>query len=100
MATRTSSRSSNGSAAQAEAPKESNKPVWKRRAWTGAGAVEVSVFSKVKDDVENFFVAVRRTWKSDDGYHEGNLFSPHELLILADLVRKANDFIEAETNRE
>ncbi len=91
----------NGAAATAEAPaKESNKPVWKRRVWTGAGAVEVAVLEKASDNGTNYFVAVRRTWKSDDGYHDNALFSQHELLILADLVRKASDFIEAEMHRE
>ncbi len=92
----------NGAAATAEAPaKESNKPVWKRRVWTGAGAVEVAVFSKVKDDRESFFVAVRRTWKNnEDKYEEGNLFSVHELLLLADAIKKSYDWIDDQMHRE
>ena len=91
----TSTRSRNGS----ETKKD--PPVWKRRIWTGAGAVEVSVFSKVKDDIENFFVAVRRSWKNDkDEYVESNLFSPHELLVLANAITQAYAYIDGEQHRE
>ncbi len=89
----------NGATQEAPA-KEKSPPVWKRRIWTGAGAVEVSVFSKVKDDIESFFVAVRRTWKNDEGYQDGNLFSPHELLVLADALQKAYAFIDEQIHRE
>lgn len=83
---------------QSKSKENGNRPVWKRRVWTGAGAVEVAVFKKEKDDNTSYFAAVRRTWKEDDEYRESGLFSPHELLVLADAVQQAYRFIDEATH--
>lgn len=93
-------RSRNGNGTAPEPTREKNAPVFKRRCWTGAGAVETAVFEKEKDGIVSYFVAVRRTWKNDDGYAESNLFSPHELLILADQVQQAHRFIDEQNNKD
>lgn len=100
MATGTRNNRRNGqSSGEGKGPtREKNAPVFKRRIWSGAGACEVSVFEKEQDGMTSHFVAVRRTWKNDDGYQESNLFSPHELLVLADAIAEAYAWVKAATH--
>lgn len=86
-------------------PKEEKKsgPVFSRRVWTGTGSVEVAVFSKEIDGdngpYQVFNVAVKRTWKDDEGYQSSNSFRPEDLLALAVFCEEAWSFISNENSK-
>lgn len=51
-------------------------------------------------DYSSFFVSVNRSYKTDNGFEDSNLYNPPDLLQLAEMVKQAWEFILAECNRE
>lgn len=86
-------------------PKEEKKsgPVFTRRVWTGTGNVEVAVFSKEIDGDNGHFqvfnVAVKRSWKDDEGYQSSNSLRPEDLLPMAMFLQEAHAFIVSEQSK-
>lgn len=85
--------------------RQSNRPVFKQRCFTGGGYVDVAVFERFASDAKpdqppTFYASAKKTFKDEHGWHELSLFQPHELLILARAATAAYDWIAEQQQRE
>ena len=78
--------------------RQSNRPVFKQRCFTGGGNVEVAVFERAAPDDKpdqppTYYVSAKKSFKDENGWHEVSVFQPHELLVLARAATAAYDWI-------
>lgn len=77
--------------------KETDKPVWSRKYWTGSGNVEVAIWERMvgEGDQERlvYNTSLKKTYRQDDEYKESSSFRAEELPLVASALQQAFDWI-------
>lgn len=97
-----SSRKPNQRSQGSDTVTKGDPPVWSQKVWTGSGAVEVAVFSKlVKTDggeFQAFSVSAKRVFKDGDEYKAVTGFRAEDVPPLIQLLSNAYAWIVNEQN--
>lgn len=86
-----------GSRRNGSSKKESDKPVWSRRYWTGSGNLEIAVWERTIGEGDESRVVrnttMKKTYKEGSDFKESNSLRVEELGIALLAIQEAFHFI-------